>query len=221
MNRYKDGMSKVRLSEEEREQLARQVVQAVKSSTRRNRNRTRRLLFPVAVSFVLLLIATLFLPPLWPNHGDDRMHPGTERSSALFRGFAVTVYAADGTPVTVQPEASFPIGQYSTAMSSAPGFPIQVTADEADAIHIASTDGHLLLWSAPSYKVRDQGHEVEIKPGETVYWSPLPSELEKNHDLAEPIQLTLTAYKDGSKVGTAFIDIESQGYVYTGKLVEK
>ncbi|MEO3946076.1 hypothetical protein [Gorillibacterium sp. CAU 1737] len=214
-NKYIEGMKEVRLTQEEQEQLERRVVQAVHGFPLRAV--WKRPVYRVGAALSLLLLLTLVLLPIWQKEAPASTSPDSRTAS--FHGFALTVFAQDGSPVSVQPNATFLLGQYSPAMSIAPGLPIQIAAEGADRIRVETTEGSLLFWEPPVSKVEQQGKSTDVQPGGTVYWSalveaepgPLPTES----------RLTLTAIRNGEPVGTAEVEITSEGYLYRGKLVPK
>jgi hypothetical protein len=122
---------------------------------------------------------------------------------ALFRGFVLTAYAEDGTPVEVKPNVNFLLGKYQLTMSSVPGLPIKIAYDEADTIQLKAGYGTLKLWTGA--EVLDAGNSIEIKSGDTIYWSPIP---DKNNDTA-PIKsiVEITAYQNNKILGNSTIEI--------------
>jgi hypothetical protein len=148
-------------------------------------------------------------------HNQDQANP-----SALFSGFVVTAYAADGTPLVVKPDVDFPLGQYSMLMSSVPGFPVKITSKDADKIELQTSEGQLLLWNPKDSIVIPQGKKATFKSGDTIYWTPL---VEGDQIQAvDHSKLEITAYKDMKKLGSSTIEIKSEDHImYKGKLTNE
>lgn len=101
--------------------------------------------------------------------------------------------------------------------SSAPGFKLQVAAEGSDEIQVKVTAGSLLLWSPPDYHVYNQGQELTIASGDTLYWSPV-SESDKR---TSECRIILTAFQNSRQAGRAVVEISAdESFVYTGKLTE-
>ncbi|MFF2092184.1 hypothetical protein [Paenibacillus sp. NPDC058174] len=141
-----------------------------------------------------------------------------DNPTALFSGFIVTAYAADGASLVVEPNIDFPLGQYSLLMSSVPGFPITIASKNADRIKVQSSEGQLILWNPADSKVIHLGEQAAVKSNDTIYWSPLV-EGDQLRSVATSGILQITAYKGDTKLGSSTIEITSdkQGK-YTGKL---
>lgn len=153
--------------------------------------------FVVACSLTLV---TMFGFRFIQDIGDT---PKIGQYQTLFGGFVLTAYA-DGTPVEVKPNVNFLLGKYQLTMSSVPGFPIKIVCDEADAIHLKAGYGVFKLWT-PALEVLDAGNRIDIKSGDTIYWSPIP---DKDHDTAPTkITLEITAYKNNKVLGNSTIEI--------------
>jgi len=120
-------------------------------------------------------------------------------------------------PLEVKPDIRFPFGDYRMTNSSAPGFKLQVAAEGSDEIQVKVTAGSLLLWSPPDYHVYNQGQELTIASGDTLYWSPV-SESDKR---TSECRIILTAFQNSRQAGRAVVEISAdESFVYTGKLTE-
>jgi hypothetical protein len=162
--------------------------------------------FALILSFIIILTGN-------ENNTDKQSQP-----LSLFSGFVVTAYAADGTTVEVKPNVEFTLGKYELTMSSAPGFPVKIICDKAEIIKLSVTDGGFILWKPEDSKINYMGKNLDVKSGETVYWSPMS---EGSTKIASSCTFTMEAYKDNNKLGTNTINIESNNnFAYTGKLMK-
>ncbi|RCW40601.1 hypothetical protein [Paenibacillus prosopidis] len=143
-----------------------------------------------------------------------------ESDKPLFDGFVITAYAADGTPVEVKPNVGFPLGMYQMTMSRVPGFPINIVSGEADVISLQATDGSFLLWTPPDSKVVDKGKQIDIKSGDTIYWTPTNDD--DFRTIASTSSIEVIAYQNDKELGRRTIEINRKDdYSYSGILVEK
>ncbi|WP_127493250.1 hypothetical protein [Paenibacillus glycanilyticus] len=114
------------------------------------------------------------------------------------------------------PEVEFPLSAYTMFKSNVPGFPLTIANKEATRIIVRSSDGDLLLWKSSDGKVISQGKKAEVKPGETIYWSPLTEE----NKLQYKTIIKLTAYNGRTKLGSTGIEISSENkFIFRGKLI--
>jgi len=109
--------------------------------------------------------------------------------------------------------------------SKVPGFPLLVTAEGAEVIHVSVKEGNLLLWNPPDNQVNNKGQELEIESGDQIYWTPLqvrgdaPSDGDKDDNL-KGSNITLVAYRKNKQVGTTVVElIVDEAGMYTGKLM--
>lgn len=210
-NKYAEAVDEIRTSDELKQSIIRRALSDA-SVPRRSVGILRRKTAMVAVAAAFVLLFAIG-GPLWLCGNDSHRPP------AWFDGFAVTAYAADGATIDVKPNAEFPLGRYSMFMSSVPGFPVAVSAEGADRIEIRSSAGELLSWNPSDSRVRGQGDRMDLKIGETFYWSPLEG---RGSSAADSAELEMTAYRQNEKLGSGRIAIESDdGGLYTAKWIEE
>ncbi|NIK68643.1 hypothetical protein [Paenibacillus sp. BK720] len=163
------------------------------------------------------------------NLDDSRSHRNNRFSGKLTVVIAVSMFSLIlligimlifqfGTPNKRfhPPEVAFPLAEYTLFMSSVPGFPITISNNEATRIIVRSSEGDLLFWKSSDGKVNAQGNKVLVKPGETIYWSPLTEENKVQYKTI----IKFTAYNRNNKLGSTSIEISSDDkYVYRGKLI--
>lgn len=215
-NKYIDGMNEIKADEE----LKRKIISNVKQDSSRQASRFftfKKAAAAVAIAFAFIMVVSVGIP-IVQNYSHMEKQ-GQSKVHSLFNGFVITAYAEGGAPVEVKPDVEFTLGKYQLTMSSVPGFPVKIVCDEADTIKLTATDGDLLLWAPPEYKILNKGKVLEIKSGDTVYWSPM-SEASSNV-AATNCTLVIEAYKDNEKLGSNTIKLSSDdGYTYTGILSE-
>jgi hypothetical protein len=170
-------------------------------------------LMAVACTFVLVITYGI----QYIQNKDNKINQGQSTVETLFPGFVITAYAADKTHFTIKPDVDFPLGKYEMTMSSVPGFPLKILCNGADIIKLTVTDGEFLLWAPPAGKVYNKGKELEIKSGDTVYWSPL-KEI-NSHSITSSCTISIKAFKNNKEQGSNTIKIESDNnYSYIGRL---
>lgn len=98
---------------------------------------------------------------------------------------------------------SLPLPQYSPLMSSVPGLPIRISAEKSDRILITTAEGSLLTWTAPASAVEDNGKTLQIRSGETVYWSPPPG------TFSGSVVLIIEEYQNNRVAGSSRVTIRS------------
>ncbi|WP_419871554.1 hypothetical protein [Candidatus Pristimantibacillus sp. PTI5] len=203
MNKYKKGMEEITASEELKQQFINRAQQ--RQPTKKNSLR-RAALFAAACSFIVVMVfGASFLQP--------------DNKSAL-TGFVITAYAADGAPVVMKPNVLLPLGTYSPLMSSVPGFPIRIDAEDADRIEVIVTEGVLLTWSPSSPKVVHKGKSMQTATGNTLYWSPI----DENNEIpfAKKSLVSVIAYKNKQELSRRVIEIQSTDSLnYSGLLKEE
>lgn len=148
---------------------------------------------------------------------DNGINEDQSTVETIFPGFVITAYAADETHFEIKPNVAFPLGKYEMTMSSVPGFPLKIVCNGTDIIKLTVTDGEFLLWASPDWRVYNKGKELEIKSGDTVYWSPLK---EINSDsITRSCTISIKAFKNNKELGSNKIKIESDNnYSYIGRL---
>ncbi|REK76107.1 hypothetical protein [Paenibacillus paeoniae] len=200
MNRFVQGMKEIMLSEE----MKRAIVQ--------NNKQSKSVFFTIRK--VLVMSACIFL--IFAISGLSIWYNGEQKG--VFGTITITAYAADGTPIDVESNVSFPLGKYQLTMSSVPGFPLQIASEAADAIKVMTTDGNLISWAPPESQVWSRGSEAGIHPGDTIYWSPL----NEHGEMASGSLLKVIAYKNNKMIGTHTIEIKTDdlGY-YFGVIVDE
>ncbi|WP_336786183.1 hypothetical protein [Paenibacillus sp. MMO-177] len=136
----------------------------------------------------------------------------------LFIGITLTSQNDSQGKELYPPEIEFPLAEYTMFMSGVPGFPIKVSNIEATRIIVHSSDGNLLFWKSSNGKMNSQGKKAEIKPGETMYWSPLTGANKVQYKTI----IKFTAFKGNKKLGKTSIEISSDdNFIFRGKLVEE
>jgi hypothetical protein len=214
--KYINGMNEIKADDE----LKRKIISSGKQSSSKQVSHfftLKKAMVVVAAACAFALFISFGLP--FVRNDSNSIKQGPAGVTPLFAGFVITAYAADGTPVEVKPNVDFPLGKYQMTMSSVPGFPVNIVSDNADTIKLTVTDGGLLLWSPPTYKVLYKGKKLDIKSGDTVYWTPMD---EAGSDaIAAKCTLVIKAYKNNEILGGTSIKIASDdNYVYTGRLEE-
>lgn len=208
MNRYIDGMNEIKASDE----MKKSIINDAKKHHVTGLPHAfvfKKAAALTAAACTIILLAMFGFSFLQPN--SDKL---------LFDGFVLTVYAEDGTPVEIKPNVGFPLGKYQMTMSSVPGFPINIVSGEADVITLRATDGSLLLWTPPASKVVDKGKQLDIKSGDTVYWTPFRDGDTKT--IASTSAIEVIAYQNDKELGRRMIEINrKEDYSYSGILVEK
>lgn len=138
--------------------------------------------------------------------------------------FFIVTFLRTNDQIEVIPDVQFPLKEYRMTDSRVPGFPLLVTAEGADKIHVSVKEGDLLLWNPPDNNVYNKGQELEIESGDQIYWSPLqvrwdaPSDSDKDDNL-KGSNITLVAYHNNKQVGTTVIELNvDKDGMYTGKL---
>lgn len=200
-SKYVKEMNGIKVDDE----LKQSIISKISSSSTVPQIRVRSFRSKIAMISAACVIVILLIigGPLILNNGDQT----NSGQSALFNGFVITAYAADGTPLVVKPDVDFPLGQYSKFMSSVPGFPVTIVSKDADQISLRTSEGELLLWSPSDSKVKYKGKEAIVKSGDTIYWSPLVDE-----QVATESMLEITVYKDKKKLGSNVIEIKSDDH---------
>lgn len=179
---------------------------------------TKRLVFrnrfAIIVSFCTIIV-------LLTLGGMNIFQLGNEQDrSSIFDGFVISVYATDGSLVEVKPNVDFPLHQYTSLMSSVPGLPVTIASEDADIIKLKYTDGQLLLWNRAESQITYLNNGATVKPGETIYWSPLLKDASQQ-PAATNAEIEITAFKDKIKLGSNTIEITlGKDNLYTGVLKE-
>lgn len=194
MNRYISGMKEIQAGDELKKQMIHHVQQ--QSARKRKTLSIKKTATLSAAACIIVFLVVLGAPLL--QH---------ENKKTAFGGFVITAYAADGTSIEMKPETQLPLGKYSPLMSSVPGFPIRIVAEEADIIAITVTEGNLLLWSPSDSKVIQKGRSMKTTSGTIVYWSPL--EEGEEHSLSQSATVSVTALAGNKELGRHVIEINT------------
>lgn len=208
--KYVDGMNKIKADNELKQAILRKV--SIGAAVPPHVERAfRSKLVMLAVSCIIIVLLVIGGPLVFQQKHIDH-------SAALFSGFEVMAYAADGDPLIVKPDVDFPLGQYSVFMSIVPGFPITIVSEATDHIELRTSEGQLLLWI--NSMVLPQGKEVTMKSGDTIYWTPLVEGIQ-NQAVAENV-LEVIAYKNKNIIGSSKIEIKLDDHnMYKGKLLSQ
>ncbi|MEW6042483.1 MAG: hypothetical protein AB1633_13270, partial [Elusimicrobiota bacterium] len=215
-NKYINGMNEIKADDE----LKRKIISSVKHNGHKNRSlffTLKRTVVSIAAACIFALVITFGVQFI--QNDSDMARQKQSRVQSLFHGFVITAYASDGTPFEIKPNVEFSLGKYQMTMSSVPGFPLKIVCNEADTVKLTVTDGRFLLWASPDWQVRNKGKELEIKSGDTVYWTPLKGE--NTDTIATNCNVVIKAYKSNKELGSNSIKIGSDDdYTYTGILFE-
>jgi len=213
-NKYIDGMEEIKADGK----LKRKIMHSVKQDKQASRFFTfKKAVATVAITCTFVLVISFGIPFIQNNsHMEEQ---GQLKEHSLFDGFVITAYAVDGASIQVKPNVEFTLGKYELTMSNVPGFPVRIVCDKANTIKLTVTDGELLLWTPPDYEVYNKEKVLEIKSGDTIYWSPM-SEANSN-TIATDCILEIEAYKDNEKLGSNRMEIKSDNnYTYTAILLD-
>lgn len=214
MNRYIEGMKEIKADEELKSSLI-QSLQQSRTPQPQKRPMSKKAALPVAAACLLIVLAVFATSSLRPD-----------RPPAFTAGLVIHAYAHDGSAVEMKPNVELPLGKYTPIMSSVPGLPLQIGSSEADSISVIAEHGTLIEWSPTTSKVIVKGKKVSIKPGTTLYWSPMSEAGELVRDPSTMI--TVIAYDGKKEIGRRQIEIrldeKSTGSdphsYYTGVLLE-
>ncbi|EFM09646.1 hypothetical protein PaecuDRAFT_3695 [Paenibacillus curdlanolyticus YK9] len=206
-DKYVTQMNAIKLDDKTKEKILHNVLSVSTISENYRFTVQKRFAVIAAACFLIMLIA--FVAPPFMNQKDHQ-------SPSLVQSLILTAYAADGSPIPVKPDVTFPLGRYSVLMSSTPGFPITINSKDADSIRLHASTGRLLLWNPADSKITPLNSDTPIAPGNTVYWTPL-EEGNPPKVAAEGV-VELTLYKNGRVAGKGKIEITSDKSVdYKGK----
>lgn len=204
MNRYIDGMKEIQAGDELKQQLMNNAKQPTPDSAKAFAVKKTAALMAAACTIILTAV-----------FGASFFQPGNDK--AVFPSFVITAYAADGTPVEMKPNVHLPLGKYSPFMSSVPGLPISITAENAEAITVTVTEGSFVLWSPPASKVIPKGKSLSVTSGTKLYWSPDRTP----ETIAKKSTVLVIAYKNKKEIGRRSIEIQAgDDFYYTGVVKE-
>src|SRR4029453_9164162 len=206
MNRYVDGMKEIKASEELKQRLIHNARQ--QSSARRTPafKKTAPLLAAVCAFILLAMLGAALLQP--------------SGKQTVLASFVLTAYAADGTAIQMKPNIELPLGKYSPFMSSVPGFPISIAAQEADSITVTATEGSFSLWTPPASKVIPKGKSVSLSSGTIIYWSPIDEHTPKL--IAKSSSVSIVAFKNKKEIGRRIIELQADDDLnYSGMVKEE
>lgn len=215
-NKYINGMNEIKADDN----LKRKIINSVKQNNSKQSSRffaLRKTTIAIVAACAFAIVIIFGVPYIGSKENNTKQ--GQSEVKTLFNGFTITAYAAGGTPFEIKPNVDFLLGKYQMTMSSVPGFPLKIVCNDADTIKLAVTDGEFLLWSPPSGQVHNKGKELEIKSGDTIYWTPLNET--KTDVITANCAILIKAYKNNKELGNNTIKIESdKDYSYIGKLSE-
>lgn len=213
-------------------------------SYRRKRRIMKKIFIPIAATLALAVLFYIKLlndqEPILNNDAIIQSENSIKTDvEAKFNGFILTAYAAEkensylatdykensiATVLTTQ--AKVLLAKYSPLLSSVPGLPFTFdlnindnNALEVDNISVATDSGELLTWDTASGVVTNNGISLNCQPGDTLYWTPFitneNANLEDSYKAGEETHITVTAMKDGRKIGKQIITItETDGDYY-------
>lgn len=164
----------------------------MKTHVMRTQSSFKSKVFTLTVSSILLAFAFI----LWPNV-PSAISPPSNISSEY-----------DGHSSL---QVAFPLDKYSVVMSSVPGFPIEISEDHNNfPLIIATSSGELLVKEGSAGKqVRSSGASLELKEGNTIYWSPLAatpvsetsitvtSQSQHQNSAIKPVSIHISQDQDG------------------------
>jgi len=213
-NKYINGMNEIKADDS----LKIKIINSVKESKTKHITRffvLKKTAALIAVACTFVLVITYGIQYI--QNKDNKINQSQSTMKTLFPDFVITAYAADETHFTIKPNVDFPLGKYEMTMSSVPGFPLKIVCNGADIIKLTVTDGEFLLWAPPDGKVYNKGKKLEIKSGDTVYWTPLK---EINSDsITSSCTISIKAFKSNKELGSNTIKIKSENnYSYIGRL---
>jgi len=84
----------------------------------------------------------------------------------------VTVFSSGAAEVALKPGVETALNAFLASGDNVPGYPLRIDADGADTVSVSVDCGSLFTWSAPDNVKTDRGSSWNIKPGETIFWSP-------------------------------------------------
>lgn len=213
-NKYIDGMNEIKADEV----FKRKIINNIDQDNFQNNMRAFTFK-PIVITMLAICAFTLVTfigNPFFQSNNTAKQGKKQNAALSLFNGFEITTYANTETPVEIKPNVEFVIGRYNPIMSNVPGFPLRITCDKAEIIKLTVTDGEFLLWANPI--VTNKGSTLEIKSGETIYWTPISG---KSNSSIPNCTLTIEAYKNDSKLGSNIINIKSDSNGNYSAIVSK
>jgi len=84
----------------------------------------------------------------------------------------VTVFSSGAAEVALKPGVETALNAFLASGDNVPRYPLRIDADGADTVSVSVDCGSLFTWSAPDNVKTDRGSSWNIKPGETIFWSP-------------------------------------------------
>lgn len=204
MEKYINAMKDIKTSEK----LKKRIIKGAKEN---NKKCVNFLYSKKKVTIIITCVMTIIILFLIPYVTYEK---NNEREI-----FSMLVYAND---IEVKQNVEFLLGKYNLAMSSSPGFPLKVICEKSDYIKLSVDYGDFLLWdpSDTDGKIIYKDKMLQIKSGETVYWSPL---IREDNKLAESCIISISAYRGEQEVKKNVINIKSDNSVlmnYSGILIE-
>jgi len=119
----------------------------------------------------------------------------------------ITVFSDGWSEVVLKPGVETALNEYLASGSSAPGFPLRISASNADAADLSVDSGSFFTWGKPDYVANDKGMNYTTGSSDTVYWSPYDA----NKSLVSQCTLTVTARQNGTDAAKARLIIRQTG----------
>ena len=157
-------------------------------------SRRTRLIIGIAAA-VVLAAAGVIAPMLVYTGG----------SAAL----TITVFSSGAAEVALKPGVETALNAFLASGGDVPGYPLRIDAS-ADTISVSADGGSLFTWSAPDNVKTDRGSSWEVKPGETVFWSPYANP-DAQADPVPQCTVTVTARRGGTDTAQARLIVRQTG----------
>lgn len=213
MNKYVQGMEEIKADDKLKYKIMTNI-ELVNSTKQTSKYKFRNAIITFALTLLVVIFISIF--PIIQNRQNSSNQLAKRQ---LFSGFVITAYGKNGIPKEIKPNVKFLLGRYSLTNSSVPGFPIKIVCKDVYTIKLNATNGEFLLWKTENSNVINKGKEIEIKSGDTVYWSPLAqNHLDSN---VKTCNIEIKAYKLGKEIGSNIVCIkEESDFAYSGVLLK-
>ena len=123
-----------------------------------------------------------------------------------------TVYSSGAAEVALKPGVETALNAFLASGDNVPGYPLRIDADGADTVSVSVDCGSLFTWSAPDNVKTDRGSSWDIKPGETVFWSPyVRSDAQAEAGPVPQCTVTVTARRNGTDTAQARLIVRQTG----------
>ena len=124
----------------------------------------------------------------------------------------VTVFSSGAAEVALKPGVETALNAFLASGDDVPGYPLRIAADDADTVSVSVDGGSLFTWSAPDNVKTDRGSSWDIKPGETVFWSPyVRSDAQAEAGPVPQCTVTVTARRNGTDTAQARLIVRQTG----------